>query len=263
MIIEDLKIPYVAEPVKIGFRVFESFENSSPTKKEFYEYDVIIHKHKCYYLNNLANNVITIPPKSLNIKLNPNNLKSHLEQLPPDTYLGLSEHSNSFNNLINFLIGSFNEALIFYVDFVNAREPARSCAYAKSILFCLDNIVKIIYTIQRYHFLNVNNQISLLDTHFKDIKGIRDSAHHVEDRAFMRNKNQKKITPQSFDKYGIKASSITSMGSIITYNNIPKYTWTTNDGTLGELDITEATITTFNTIVVEILSLVKKTYPIT
>ncbi|EPB2247024.1 hypothetical protein ACRC59_000346 [Citrobacter youngae] len=124
--------------------------------------------------------------------------------------------------------------------------------YAKSFLYSLDTIEKLINTL--------SNQISdsaelsaikgLMSENFPDLLHVRDSSHHIEDRVL--GKHRKKVIElQPIDSDGIKTD-----GGVLVLSHLSgsSFSCTMFDGHLGKVDVTRETLNIVRDIIQRIIN---------
>lgn len=108
--------------------------------------------------------------------------------------------------------------------------------YAKTFLFSIDNIYKLIGSLCKYE--NIPNKIlevkSLFQIEFPDLIEVRNSAHHVEDRGRRLGKRAIPLDLKPIDNNMIKSSGGTLIMSCLNGN---KYGNTMADGFYGEVEV--------------------------
>ena len=115
-----------------------------------------------------------------------------------------------------------------------------SFIYAKSFLYSLDTIAKLINTLsdQIVDSTEVSKIKSMMGEKFPDLLHVRDSSHHIEDRVL--GKHRKKIIElQSIDSDGIKTG-----GGVLVLSHLSgsSFSCTMYDGHLGKVDVTRETL---------------------
>lgn len=113
--------------------------------------------------------------------------------------------------------------------------------YAKSFLFSLDNIYKLVDVLSRYKNIpiEVSEARDKLKSNFPNLIGVRNSTHHIEDRIRGLERNEKKIKLKPIDNTLIK-----SAGGALVLNSLNnnRYGCTMADGHYGEVEVSSNTL---------------------
>ncbi|TDL43819.1 hypothetical protein [Microbacterium oleivorans] len=121
--------------------------------------------------------------------------------------------------------------------------------HARTFVFALDSIEKALRVIARLPGVpsGVQNAESLWTKAFPDLKRIRDSAHHMEDRARGRGRWEKPLDlkPIESDFVAGGAATVLSLGSLVD----TKYMVTVDPGDLAGIEITLDTLLTAHQVV--------------
>lgn len=186
----------------------------------------------------------------------------------PGSWIDHSDKSKAFkqSNLLTLAVSEFNSAATALNLFVientsvelhNRYKRAVPFLYAHSYLFSLDNVHKIMGVLAKEDVpLAVIDAIADFQAKFSTLVEIRNSAHHVEDRARGIGKRGKTIKPKPIDTPGIKAS-----GGVLIMSNLSnnRYGCTLHDGTFGEIEISSIVLTEFQGSIQKILDAFKWT----
>ena len=132
--------------------------------------------------------------------------------------------------------------------------------YAKSFLFSLDSFDRFLGVLSKEKGVP-DSVISIhkrINQEFPDLRGVRNSTHHLEDRSrglgnFDRNTKQIKVLqPQPITNGGIHAPQ----GNILVLNSLfgTKYACTMADGHLGEVDVSSESLSKLHSILQDVLS---------
>lgn len=124
--------------------------------------------------------------------------------------------------------------------------------YGKSFVFALDNFqksLKVISSIPNLpNRLEIKRILKEFDDHFIHLRGVRNSAHHMEDRIrglgpYNKAKGKKeKIQPKPVDEHGIKTDGGAMFINCLLNHN---YSFTNDDGSLGKVEISDLSMSVF------------------
>ncbi|MEO4174595.1 hypothetical protein [Acinetobacter pittii] len=133
--------------------------------------------------------------------------------------------------------------------------------YAKSFVFALDNFQKSLKVISLIpnlpNHLEIERILKEFDGHFIHLRGVRNSAHHMEDRIRglgpynKRLGKKEKIKPKPIDEHGIKADGGAMLINCLLNNN---YSFTNDDGSLGKVEISELSMSVFQKCLQQLLN---------
>ena len=113
--------------------------------------------------------------------------------------------------------------------------------WARTFVYALDAIRKTLTVIAQQPTPNsAAGALIELDQRIPDLLGVRDTAHHPEDRIRRLDKKGKPITLQPIDNNMIKAPS----GGVLVLNNLngSRYGCTLGDGRFAEVDVTASSL---------------------
>jgi len=114
--------------------------------------------------------------------------------------------------------------------------------YASSFVLALDHIQKSLIIVANKDYLGTNSvaaqQLSIWKDALGNVKGVRDSMHHSEDRARGQGKKGPlELKPVSNDMFHAPGG-VLSLGNL----NGNRYGWTTEDGHHSEVEVSEQTL---------------------
>lgn len=116
----------------------------------------------------------------------------------------------------------------------------RSFLYARNFLFALDNIAKVLDVIAKHPIPTTAAVVcNALDRAVPDLKGVRNTAHHHEDRIRGLDHKQRPIQPQPIASGGIR-----SAGGALVLDNLcdNRYGCTLADGRFAEIELSETSL---------------------
>jgi hypothetical protein len=117
----------------------------------------------------------------------------------------------------------------------------RALICAKSFVYALDSFEKVLAVLMKLEGAPSELQIShnMFLEAFPDLRSLRDTSHHIEDRLRKLDRKKRAIALKEFD-IGI----VSSPGGVVILNTLngDTYCATLEDGTVGELDISPASL---------------------
>lgn len=136
--------------------------------------------------------------------------------------------------------------------------------YAKSFVFALDNFQKSLNVISLIpnlpNVLEIKRILEEFDNHFIHLRGVRNSAHHMEDRIrglgpYNRKTGKKeKIQPKPVDEHGVKTDGGAMFINCLLNDN---YSFTNDDGSLGKVEVSDISMSVFQNSLQQLLDAFK------
>ena len=130
--------------------------------------------------------------------------------------------------------GAWPQQYLFRLTFV----------HAKSFVYALDQVAKALGMLARQPLAPpiasvITQQETAWTAALPDLKGVRDSSHHAEDRLRRKGKRGQDIQLQPINNEMISAPS----GALLAENLINnRFGWTMEDGNYGEVEVSETTL---------------------
>ncbi len=125
------------------------------------------------------------------------------------------------------------------VPFHFPRMNALICA--KSFVYALDSFEKVLAVLMRLEGAppDLRNSIQMISEAFPDLRSLRDTSHHIEDRLRKLDRKGRSIELKESD-IGI----ISSAGGVLVLNTVngDTYCATLEDGTVGAIDINQESL---------------------
>lgn len=133
----------------------------------------------------------------------------------------------------------------------NFLQNRLSFVYAKSFLYSLDTIEKLINTLSNQigDSAEISKIKSMMGEKFPNLRHVRDSSHHIEDRVL--GKHRKKVIElQPINSDGIKTN-----GGVLVLSHLSgsSFSCTMCDGHLGKVDVTRETLNIVRDIIQRII----------